>query len=175
MLPVKLTDGVVLLTAFTLDDVETHLEGEDAEQVKWLSGGKSTRESVENWIRRNQQWWDEDGPVYNFAVREAQSNELVGMVEANRDLQQIDGLKAGDANISYGLYPQHRGKGYVTKALVLLEQFLAHRGVQRGVIRVEPENAASIAVPQRLGYEAKGSIIARDGTELLMFAKKLWS
>jgi RimJ/RimL family protein N-acetyltransferase len=170
---VSLTDEVVVLRPFTLADVDAHLTGEDVEQVKWLSGGTSTRESVTAWILRNQKFWADNGPVFNFAVRDARTNDLMGMVEANQDREDIDGLFEGDANISYGLYPKYRGQGYVARALVLFERFLREQGVRRGVIRVEPENLASVAVPRRLGYDERNPIIARDGTTLLMFIKDL--
>jgi RimJ/RimL family protein N-acetyltransferase len=91
-------------------------------------------------------------PSFNFAVQDAITDELMGMVEANYDWSHIDGLSEGDANVSYGLYPQYRGHGFVARALTLLHTYLSESSIKRSVIRVEPENKASLAVPRRLGY-----------------------
>jgi hypothetical protein len=64
----KLTDGTITLRPFTIEDSEEHLEGEYKEQAQWLSGGKSTLEGMRNWITKNKQYWDNNGPVFNFAI-----------------------------------------------------------------------------------------------------------
>jgi len=95
------------------------------------------------------------------------------MVDANTDHENLDGVDEGDANISYAVYPQARGKGYGSKAIGLLETFLAAKGIKRSVIRVSPENGPSLAVPVRLGYQDKGQITSKDGDELRVFVKEL--
>src|SRR5690242_761282 len=104
--PPRLSDDVIALAQFTQDDVEAHVAGDDIEQARWLNGGHpSTTESTRAWIERNAEYWRRGGPVFNFAIRTMQG-DLVGMVEANTDSAEIDGLQAGDANISYALYPE---------------------------------------------------------------------
>jgi len=169
MLP-ELTDDEIVLRPFTVADVPAHLAGDDAEQAKWL-GGKSTEESARSWIQTNQEHWKTGEPIYNFAIRNAE-DQLVGWVEANVDHEGL-GLSEGDANISYAVYPHARGKGYVGKAITLLESFLAEKGIKRSVIRVSPENTASLAVPMRLGYDDKGDGVSKDGDLLRTFTKQL--
>lgn len=94
-----------------LKDVEEHLAGEDEEQIKWLSGGKSTRETIRNWIQRNQEYWEKDGPIFPFAIVEEKTQTVIGMVEANTDDERVEGIQKGEATISYGLYPFARRKG----------------------------------------------------------------
>jgi len=53
----KLTDGVIFLRPFTLEDAAEHLAGEDEEMAKWLSGGRSTMANVEKAILNWQQNW----------------------------------------------------------------------------------------------------------------------
>ena len=120
---IKLTDGFIILRPFILENAKEHLANEDKAQVKWLSGGKGTLEGVQNWIKRNQQYWDNDGSIFNFAIFD-QKNNLVGMIEANTDYNNLDGIKEGDANISYGLYPFARRKGYMVRAISLMNDFL---------------------------------------------------
>ena len=167
----ELTDGEITLKPFSLEDIPAHLAGDDEEQAKWL-GGKSTEESVHNWILKNQEHWKNDGPIYNFAIRDAEG-QIVGMVDANTDHEHLEGVYEGDANISYAVYPLARGKGYGSKAISLLESFLAEKGIKRSVIRVSPENSPSLAVPVRLGYEDKGQITSKDGDELRVFVREL--
>jgi RimJ/RimL family protein N-acetyltransferase len=167
----ELADGEIALRPFELEDAEDHLAGDDDEQARWL-GGKSTEESVRSWIQRNQEHWKNDGPIYNFAIIGTEGR-IAGMVDANTDHTENDGVEEGDANVSYAIYPHARGKGYATKAIRLLEGFMAYKGVKRSVIRVPPENTASIGVPVRLGYEDEGSITSKDSDELRVFVKDL--
>jgi RimJ/RimL family protein N-acetyltransferase len=170
--PIRITDGEITLDPFTVEDVKVHLANDDEENIKWLSGQKSTEESVLNWILKNQEFWKNNGPVYNFTIRDV-DGQLVGMVEANTAHGEDEGFEVGDANISYAIYPMARGRGYVSRAVTLIEEFLRSRNVTRGVIRVAPDNLASLAVPVRLGYIDKGQHVSVDGDLLQMFTKDL--
>jgi len=168
-----LDDDVIILRPFKEEDAEEHLRGEDEEQIKWLSGGKSSLELVKNWIKKNKDYWQKGGPVFNFAIIDKTSNKLVGMVEANTGYEKIEGIENGNANISYGIYPQFRGKGYAQKAINLLLDFLKSKQVKRAVIRTNPQNPASMKVAQRLGFEEKDQITKRDREKLKIFVKTL--
>lgn len=169
---IELTDGVIKLRPFRFEDAEAHLAGEDEEQVKWVSGGKSTLETVQKWIKENQEYWQASGTKFNFAIESNEENKLVGMVEANTDSSSIEGLQDGDANISYSLYPEARGKGYVTHAVALVADFLKEKGLKRAVIRVNPQNEASFNVPKRSGFQEIGAINTKEG-KLTIFIKEL--
>lgn len=167
----NLTDGSITIRPFEPADAEKHLAGEDSEQIKWLSGGKSTLENVRTWIEKNQKYWENNGPIFNFAI--VAGEELVGMVEANTDSESLEGIEQGDANISYGLYPSARGKGYTTKAINLLIGFLKEKGVKRAVLRIDPKNIDSIKIPERLSFNKTGKIVTKDGENLQVFVKNL--
>ena len=168
----RLTDRTISLRPFKLEDAKEHISGEDAEQINWLSGGKSTLEGVQDWIKKNQQYWENDGPIFNFAIVNA-DNKLVGMIEANSSYEEIEGLQKGDVNISYGLYPSARGKGYASRAVDLMISFLRQKGFQRAVIRVDPNNKDSLKVPQRTGFSHQGKIEVDKAKELEVFVKNL--
>ncbi|MFY9814537.1 MAG: GNAT family N-acetyltransferase [Dehalococcoidales bacterium] len=85
----------------------------------------------------------------------------------------IERIKEGDANISYGLYPAARGKGYAARAVSLMAGFLKAKGLKQAIIRSEPENTGSLKVPKRCGFTRTGQIVTRNGGELMIFAKKL--
>jgi RimJ/RimL family protein N-acetyltransferase len=82
--------------------------------------------------------------------------ELVGMIEISVDYSHFAGLEFGDANVSYGLCPQYRGRGLATASLLKARDFMISKGVQRAVIRIEPENINSIRLAERCGYSRTG-------------------
>lgn len=156
-----------------MEDAELHLKGDDFEQEKWLSGGKSTIDSVRDWIKRNQESWEKGGPVFNFSIRTMENDELIGMIEANTDTKSVEGIKEGDANISYGLYPKGRGKGFAVRALNILLDFLREKKLKRAVIRTSPENISSLKIPVRCGFTEAGQVVTDKGEELVIFVKDL--
>ena len=168
-----LTDGVVVLRPFEPGDAAAHLAGEDAEQVRWLSGGPGSSSTVDRFIRDSRRSWAEDGPRFVFAVCVATTGELAEMVEATTDATAVRGLSRGAANISYGLYPPWRGRGLATRAVALVEDFLAERGVRHAVIRVDQRNTASLRLPARRGYRESGLTTEPDGTRLRWFTRAL--
>lgn len=152
----------------TLDDAAFHLAGEDEPTVRYLSGGRSTLATVTAWIELNRRSWESGGPVRCFGICEAITDQLVGMVEANL---AAPGFRAGVANISYGIYPAARGKGYATRAVLLVADYLAEKtdaGV--AVIQVHIENEASAAVPVRAGFRRLGERVTSAGERMLTFA-----
>src|SRR3989344_93161 len=128
----EISGQTINLRPFELSDAEEHLAGEDEEQIKWLSGGKGNLEGVQNWIKKNKEQWENNGNIFNFAITD-KDNKLLGMVEANSNFKELDGLIEGDANISYGLYPDARGKGYTTEAINLILDFLKSKGFNRAI------------------------------------------
>ena len=173
MKQVELTDGVIAMRPFRPEDAESHLAGEDEEQIRWLSGGKSTLASVRSWIESNEKSWEDGGPVFNFAIWSLADQNLVGMAEANTANLGIEGLESGDANISYGIYPRARGKGYATRAVNLLLQFLKSKKFKRAVIRIDPRNTYSVTVPIACGFRATGDIVHTEQGELAVYLKEL--
>ncbi len=169
--PSELSDGEVVLRPMTLEDAPAHLAGEDEEQVRWLSGGVSTQESVRAWIRANLDSWETGGPRRNFGVRAVARGDLVGMVEANLD---VAGLAPGVANVAYALYPRARHRGLATRAVRLLCEYLPSAGVAHtAVIQVEHGNRASLALPPRAGFQPVGVWRAPDGRILATFVRRL--
>jgi len=169
-----LSDGVVSLRHFTMRDVKGHLAGEDVEQVRWVSGGVGTVDTVTRMVERARENWANGGPRITFALEDP-TGALIGFVESNTDHEGFVGHDRGDANVSYGLYAPARGKGFASRGVTLMEGFLRGRGVRRAVIRVEPANERSLAVPRRLGYVERGHVEDPDGTTHLLFFKELSS
>ena len=95
------------------------------------------------------------------------------MVEANTDSKNIEGIKEGDANIAYGLYPRARGKGYTVRSINLMSKFLRTKGIKRFVIRIDPQNTKSLTVPIRCGFIKTGEILTKKEGILMVFVRGL--
>ena len=162
----------VVLRHFHPSDALTHLSGEDEAISRWLSGGVSTEESVLHWIQSNEDNWSSEGPRFAFAIQ-TPVGELVGMIEINVDYSHFAGLEPGDANVSYGLYPQYRGRGLATSALLSVRDFMISKSMRRAIIRIEPENVNSVRLAERCGYVDIGVVTNGVGTEYLVFADDL--
>lgn len=167
----ELNDKVIILKPFTLADAEAHLAGEDEEQIRWLGEGhKSTIESVKNWIQNSQKSWNGGGTVFVFAIWSIEDCRLVGMVEANTEYEKIEGLQKGDVNISYAIYPDARGRGYASRAVSLVMNFLKKKQFARSVLRISPDNINSLKIPNTFGFENTGEIITKEG-KMILFVK----
>jgi RimJ/RimL family protein N-acetyltransferase len=58
----------------------------------------------------------------------------------------------GEANSSYTIWPEHRGRGYAARATRLLVEFLCdHTGARELHVLVDPDNEASLRVARALG------------------------
>lgn len=166
-----LTDGVVRLRGFRDADAGEHVAGEDAETVRWLSGGISTLDGTRRWIAGHAAGWRDEGRARCLAVEEVASARLVGMVEARSDIGPDDGVPVGAVNVSYGLYPFARGRGLATRAVELLLAEIASSGVPCAVIRVDPDNVRSLAVPLRLVFSEVASVVTRHEGRLRVFTR----
>lgn len=171
----ELTDGSVLLRPFRIKDAREHFLGQDKALIRWLTNKKSTLEEIKDWIRKNQKYWENNGPIFNFAIVDTKKNKLVGMVEANFNYKTLEVLREreGEVNISYGLYPFARGKGYASRAVNLIVAFLKDKGFSRATITVRPENKNSLKVPLRCGFKENGVIIKKNKDKLNLFIKNL--
>jgi len=157
-------DGAVVLRPLDLDDIDAHLAGEDEELVRWLNGGPGTRDGVERHVRACMAAWRAGGPVLTFGIRAPVPVDgraardapdlLVGTIDAH---VAPSWLEPGQANLAYGIYPQARGSGLATRAVLLVCTYLAaEHGVREAVIRTEPANGPSGEVARRAGFTRTG-------------------
>jgi RimJ/RimL family protein N-acetyltransferase len=71
--------------------------------------------------------------------------------------------RAGEVELGFGIAPAARKQGYATEAAGALAAWaLARPGVERVVARCDPDNAASIRVLEKTGFERAGT----DGEQL---------
>jgi len=148
-----LTDGVIFLRPLHLADAADHLAGEDDEIATWLSGGRSSLATVERYITSCEENWRTNGPLRAFGVFDCASERLIGSIEANLAYRSVP----GQVNVSYGVFPGWRGKGIAQRALDLMGSYLRNSTeVRRIEVRIECDNAASLRVVQKAGFEFLG-------------------
>jgi RimJ/RimL family protein N-acetyltransferase len=144
------TDDVVRLRVLRECDAPAHLAGEDVELWRWLTEKPGTLEIVAAFIARNRESFRVGGPIRNFGIWDEATGALAGNCEANLALAE---LGPDEANISYAVWPQFRGRGYAGRAVELLcTDLVTATGAHTAVIRVEPANVRSVAVASRAGF-----------------------
>lgn len=132
---------------------------------------ESTREQALSFIQRQRQRViDKTG--YSFAIADAGSDLVVGQI--GLWLRNAD---RGRASIGYWIAEEHRGRGIITRALETLSTWaLAHPGIHRLELYVEPWNLASWHAAQACGFEREGllrswEIINGEPKDLYMYSR----
>jgi RimJ/RimL family protein N-acetyltransferase len=76
--------------------------------------------------------------------------------------------------VGYAIHQEHRGHGYATELLELLTSWaLARPEVDRVRATIRPDNAASLRVAAKAGFEQTGEIVQDDEHgELLVFVRE---
>ena len=89
-----------------------------------------------------------------FAIVDAASGELLGMCG-------VDGWSSTDvAQFGYWLAAGARGRGFATRAVMLMTGWLFKLGAARVFLTIVSENAASAAVARRAGFTYEGTLRA---------------
>lgn len=153
MYPVTLTGRVVTLREFERDDTASAFEIVGNDQVtQWLSfdtrNEVQTVDMIDGAVQRARL---EPRTEYYLAVS-LTSGDLIGFARLG-----LDGVKA--AKLGYAIRPDQWGRGYATDAARTMIDFGFHAlGLHRISAAIGPDNAASIAVVQRLGMKHEGRI-----------------
>jgi RimJ/RimL family protein N-acetyltransferase len=159
-----LTDGVIVLNAYTNDDIPDHLAGEDEETARrfgwWpqTSTEATVRDAFSCWAHH----WATDGPTRTFAARQAATGRLVGGCELRL---QPDGT----AQVSYWTSAGQRRRGHATRALTLLLQYARSIGVTRAEADVATDNLASRRVAEKTGFHLVSTFTAEDGSGMIRY------
>jgi RimJ/RimL family protein N-acetyltransferase len=156
MLP--LTDGIVTLRRQHPDDLDLHLAAIDEEQIRWLweSGDRERYEAMTTEERRAHQFrhltasHDSFGPrpkwCWSVDLADASYVAYIDCDLANNHVPE------GEANISYACAREHRGRGYTSRAVRLVRDFLRQcTAAQEAHILVDVDNVASLRVAKAVG------------------------
>jgi ribosomal-protein-alanine N-acetyltransferase len=71
--------------------------------------------------------------------------------------------------VGYTIFPDHRGRGYATEAVRALLGWARREGIDHFIASIAPDNAASIALAQRLGFREVGRHWDHEDGEELEF------
>lgn len=141
----------------------------DARVVRHIGGTPSTPGESWNRMLRFPGLWTLLGYGY-WTLEEAASGRFcgqVGFADFKRDLSlDIDGVpEAG-----WVLSPDIHGKGYATEAMTAALAWLdAHVEAPASCCLIDPDNAASIRVAEKLGYaEPQTAILSRKAQTLVL-------
>ena len=89
-----------------------------------------------------------------FAIVDAASGDLVGCCGVD------DWSKADAAQFGYWIAAGARGRGYATRAAILLTRWLFELGAARVFLTIVAGNEASVAVARRAGFVYEGTMRA---------------
>jgi RimJ/RimL family protein N-acetyltransferase len=148
-----LTDGVITLRPWSDGDVEALVDALDGdpEISRWLELiPQPYREpEAKAWIAASTAMW-RDGTASPFAVL------ADGAVVAGCGVNWIDREQAvGD--IGYWARRDARGRGYVTRAVLLTARWAFACGCERLQLRADAENNESLRVAERAGFTREGT------------------
>ncbi|MGE0610496.1 MAG: GNAT family N-acetyltransferase [Pirellulales bacterium] len=154
--PIELSDEIVLLRPFRLDDVDYlyhAVRGSLPELQAWLPWchAEYCREEAEQWVESRAAAWHR-GTEYSFVIEQHGVEGLVG----GCGLNQIDDLRLR-ANLGYWVQTSRTGHGLATAAARLLARWgLQNVGLQRVEIVAAVDNTASQRVAQKAGAVHEG-------------------
>ena len=141
----RLADDVVSLRPLAFGDVSAvEAALDDPEITRWLdNGGVSAQDVVD---RAASRW--EQSEAAEFAIVDA--GDCVGSIWLN--------LGPSDrAGVGYWLLPRARGRGLVTRALLLVSRWAFDElGVKRISLLTDPRNASSLRAAERAGFHREG-------------------
>jgi len=73
-------------------------------------------------------------------------------------------INPGEVNVSYGIFPQWRRKGLAVRAIDLMDQYLrTATEVRQIVLRIFPENTASLKLAEKAGFTFHGLFDEPEG------------
>jgi RimJ/RimL family protein N-acetyltransferase len=146
-----LTDGVVRLRKTRLGDLKRiHRMNLDAEILRWDESDDYTIEDTASALISDRAEWA-DGSGAHFAIEDAATGTFAGIIGG------LIGRTPATAHLSYRIRAEVRGRGFATRALVLVADWLL---TEVRVARVElyayGGNLASQKVAERAGFVREG-------------------
>jgi RimJ/RimL family protein N-acetyltransferase len=157
----ELTDGVITLRRRTLADVNAHVQGQDDAISRWLDWDAPTVENVTAMIEQSNAAWESQLRRYEFGISDASRGHLQGICLANC-LDPL--LEAGDVNLAYVVFPNHRGQGLAGRAIELLCGWVANdSAAETAVLKIDDDNTASRKVAAKHGFIAASVIETPTG------------
>jgi RimJ/RimL family protein N-acetyltransferase/ADP-ribose pyrophosphatase YjhB (NUDIX family) len=151
-----LRDGDVTLRPWTFDDVEAARLQHDEEIAHWfgfpqvIPPEENQRQAIERW----QRGYADGRRVVSFVA------ERQGRVAGTVEVRQTG---HGNGELSWAVFPDHRGHGVATRAVRLLIRYAFEElGLHRVAAYAEPDNRASLRTAGRAGLRREGIVRAAE-------------
>jgi len=168
------TDGSITIRKLGVEDIDMDLAAKDDEQIDWLwepghrehwesmSSGEQREHALRGLEQSNASFGA--GPKWSFAV-DARDVEYAAYVDCDLANPHVPN---GEANISYSAHPEQRGKGYVSRGVLLVTRFLRdNTGAGEAHILVDVDNAASLRVARAVGAVERERYVNRQGRTMV--------
>ena len=141
--PFKTVDAAELQTA-VLESV-----GHLGPWLDWATPRYSST-NARDWVVQSRTLWARQS-TYRWLITDEQSGRILGSVEIDRSV-----LGGGVGRMGYWIRRQALGKGICTRASRAVLDHVFHRGLFEQVdLYIDPANAPSLAVAQKLGAHLK--------------------
>ena len=160
-LSIELTDGVVLLRPFRLEDVKPTFEAvsESLTELKpWMSLAHDgyQQQETEDYIRITRARWEEN-TLFGFAITDANSGEMLGGCGLG-EVHHVYHL----SNLGYWVRSSRHGRGIAGRAAKLIARFGFERaGIIRAEIVMAVPNERSRRVAEKIGAHYEGILLNR--------------
>lgn len=164
---VMLSDGVVVLRPWSKSDATFMAEASADPAIRRYNGVldesgyptppltvRDAEALIDEWASNWRTFAATGRPTAGvvFAITEATSGELVGCCGLD------DWSKADVAQFGYWIAAGARGRGYATRAVILLTRWLFELGAARVFLTIAADNEASAAVARRAGFVHEGTM-----------------
>ncbi len=129
----------------------------NAEVMHFSRSGPWTREQTEQFLKQCQIDYSEARWGYGrLAVVQKSDNRMIGFAGLAR-FDEIDGCP--EVEIGYRLHPDYWGRGFATEAAAASRDHgFRDLGMTRLISLIEPENAASVRVAEKIGMTCEKEI-----------------
>jgi RimJ/RimL family protein N-acetyltransferase len=142
----------------------------DPEVTRFIGGQPSTAQQAWSRYLNYVGHWSVMGFGY-WLVEELETGKFVGEVGFADFHRDIDPSIAGIPESGWVIAPYAQGKGYATEALnAILEWGDRHFEADRTVCIISPENAQSVRVAQKCGYQQVAQSVYQ-GKSILIFSR----
>ena len=151
--PLQLTGRRVILRDFQLEDAAAaHSVVGDDTVTRWLSFDTRTRAQTSTMIASAIERAQQDPRTEFYLAVTLPNDDLIGFARLG-----LDGVRA--AKLGYAIRADQWGRGYATDAARTLVNYgFEQLDLHRISAAIGPDNAPSIALVQRLGFQYEGCI-----------------
>lgn len=151
-----LTDGVIALRAWTLDDLGFVLKVFEDPEVSRYSPTipfPYTSADALGWLETHEPLRSA-GTALRFAVIDAATGQPLGALGLNSVSELLK-----SASVGYSLAPEARGHGYITRSVRVLARWaFDDLGLARLELTTDPENLSAQRVADRCGFRKEGHL-----------------